>query len=140
MNTIKFGYQLMKLHLHNKKLPLCLTLSTTYQCNSTCLHCQAENRSPKEELDTKEWLRLLEEFRAAGTIKVGFTGGEPLMRPDIKELLASCYNHNFVTTLVSNGRLVPDYLSHLEKLNLLYLSLDGDQEVHDSIRGGERNA
>ena len=62
---------------------------TTNQCNLTCKHCYQDAGNQKEtELTTEEGKKLIDEIARAGFKIMIFSGGEPLMRPDIYELVA----------------------------------------------------
>ena len=63
----------------------------TRRCNLKCLHCRASAKNIPyfDELDTSEALSLVSSFTQMGTPLIIFTGGEPLLRQDIFELLAS---------------------------------------------------
>lgn len=154
MSAIKFGLGLLDLYTHSnpkqfdirkredhlkpytgKKIPLSVTFSCTHRCNLVCIHCQAENSDTAEEIPTVRFLELIDEIADAGCQKIGFTGGEPLMRKDIGEALERCYARGMVTTLVTNGFPVFKYMDKLKKLSLLFVSLDGDRKINDQIRG-----
>ena len=119
-----------------KKVPLSITFVTTWHCNLNCIHCGSEINNKKEDkLKTARFLEIIDEMANAGVAKVGFTGGEPLMRKDMPQLIDRCASHNLVTHLVSNSWLVPKHIKTLKKLSLLMLSLDGDRQANDLIRG-----
>jgi MoaA/NifB/PqqE/SkfB family radical SAM enzyme len=125
---------------HNKpylgtKIPLSMTFCCTHKCNLKCLHCSEWKSSIEENLNTKRFLSLLDEMAEAGTIKIGLSGGEPLIRNDIGEILNQCYKNKFIVHLTSNGWYVTKYIDRLKGLDLLILSLDGDKQTHDFIRG-----
>lgn len=153
MSAFRFGLKLVDLHLsanpsqldvkamdhmkpyQGKKLALNVTFSCTHRCNLVCTHCQAENSDTVSDIPTKRFLEIIDEVADAGCIKIGFTGGEPLMRKDIDQALERCYERSMVTTLVSNGYPVFKHIEKLKKLSLLFISMDGNQEVNDKIRG-----
>src|SRR4030042_5872501 len=73
--------------------PILGTFFTTYKCNYRCRMCDLPSREKKllekglKELPTANLKALLKDFADLGTAGIGFTGGEPLMREDIFELL-----------------------------------------------------
>lgn len=87
------------------------------------------------ELDTATATRLIDEMREAGVGMISFTGGEPLLRPDIGELIAHVKSRGATCKLNTNGDLVKQRLDLLRPLDLLQISLDGPPEVHDPLRG-----
>ena len=58
-------------------------------------------------MDFKQIKELIDTLAQIGTQRISFTGGEPLMRADIGEILAVCKKNRIFTTLGSNGKLVP---------------------------------
>ncbi|MBI3296593.1 MAG: radical SAM protein [Elusimicrobia bacterium] len=153
MGAVDFGAKLLRLYAgadygqlglresdHNamyagKRLPLAVTISATHRCNLVCSHCQSENSDTKEDISTERFLKLIEEIAEAGATRVGFTGGEPLMRKDMGRILERCRQRGLIVSVVSNGWLVKRNIDWLRGINLLFLSLDGGREVHDKIRG-----
>ncbi|MFC1678664.1 radical SAM protein [Elusimicrobiota bacterium] len=117
------------------KIPTSVTLSATYRCNLNCRHCQSENDRNKPDIPTDRFLRLIDEIADAGATKVGFTGGEPLVRKDFGELVTRCQEKGLLVSVVSNSWLVKKRIDTLKGINLLFLSVDGNREVHDRIRG-----
>ena len=104
-----------------KKVPLSITFVTTWHCNLNCIHCGSEINNKKEDkLKTTRFLEIIDEMANAGVAKVGFTGGEPLMRKDMPQLIDRCASHNLVTHLVSNSWLVPKHIKTLKKLSQMY--------------------
>lgn len=70
-------------------VPLVVHVSVTDRCPCACAHCSNLSRSqPDPELETMS--SLLEDLKRAGTVSVAFTGGEPLLRPDLPEMIRRC--------------------------------------------------
>lgn len=121
--------------------PMHPVIELTESCNLSCIHCHASDRTTKEdELTTLEIFRLLDELaRISGFRMVAFTGGEPLLRPDLYEILEYAKKLGFSTTLASNGTLItPQIAKKLADagLSIAAISLDStDEKIHDQIRG-----
>jgi len=116
--------------------------NVTKACNLRCIHCyaSADNKSAENELTTEEGFRLLEDLAQFGCPVVLFSGGEPLVRPDIFELIAYAVRLNLRAVLSTNGTLIDHALAkELKKFGLSYvgISLDGIGEVHDRFRGSK---
>lgn len=124
-------------------LPFSLVISVCYRCNSRCQTCNVWKKHA-EELSLEEWDRV---FAGIGRAPyyLTFTGGEPFLRHDLVELIASAYRHcrPAVITLPTNGLLsdlIPAKVEEIlrrapgSKLGV-NLSLDGLGEQHDAIRG-----
>ena len=123
-------------------LPLNVTVSVTYRCNSRCRTCNVW-RKQSEELTTEEWDRV---FASLGRAPYWFTisGGEPLLRRDVVEICRSAYRHcqPAIINIPTNG-LLPDLITErVEEIArscpksriIVNVSLDGWGEQHDAIR------
>jgi 12,18-didecarboxysiroheme deacetylase len=113
--------------------------NVTKACNLRCIHCyaSADNKSAENELKTEEGFRLLEDLAQFGCPVVLFSGGEPLVRPDIFDLIAYAVRLGLRAVLSTNGTLIDHALAkELKKFGLSYvgISLDGIGEVHDRFR------
>lgn len=124
---------LIKAKLFKRRTPIIVNWSITYRCNYRCLYCGIWSLSSKE-INCKQIFSIIDEMAQMGTKRIHFTGGEPLLRKDIGEILEYCKRKNIKTALNSNGFLVPEKINLLKNLDLLSLSLDGNEEVHDAIR------
>lgn len=119
--------------LLNIRKPLSVTYCITNRCNFRCKYCDTYNMKTKE-LTTAQAKELISELKEAGTVRLGFSGGEPLLRKDIGELINYSTSLGIVTTVFSNGWLVGDKAKDLKNLDALILSFDGEEEIHDKVR------
>jgi MoaA/NifB/PqqE/SkfB family radical SAM enzyme len=133
-NLIKFFPYVLHAKLFKRKKPLAVSWALTYKCNSRCEYCRLSSLK-KEELDTSEVLSLLDQLNLAGTRFVSFTGGEPLLREDIDEIIERAVLLGIKISVNSNGKLVSDKIGAIKKISLLRISLDGPKPINDSIRG-----
>src|SRR3989338_1730828 len=116
------------------RIPLVVSWALTYRCSSRCLYC-ALTEHARKELSTKEILHIMESLSKKGMRYVSFTGGEPLLRNDIEEIVVSAVKKGIYTSISSNGTLVKEKISLIKRVNKINLSLDGPQEIHDFLRG-----
>ena len=65
----------------------------------------------EEDLPTEEWLRFFEELNRSMVMDVCFQGGEPLMRPDLPELIQSVVRNGMRFSILSNGTLITDEIA-----------------------------
>lgn len=112
----------------------------TRACNLKCVHCYAKATfgPAKDELTHEEGLALLQDFKEFGVPVVLFSGGEPLMRPDLFELVERAVAHGMRAVISTNGTLItPEVARRLKDLGLSYvgISLDGTEATHDRFRG-----
>lgn len=118
---------------HNRLINY-LRISVTDRCDLRCLYCMKENMTflPKKEILTLEEIeRLCDNFIDMGVKKIRLTGGEPLIRKDIidliKKLNSKKYNTNLnEITLTTNGSLLEKYAKNLKEngINRINVSLD----------------
>jgi PqqA peptide cyclase len=85
--------------------PLWLLLELTYRCPLHCVFCYnpTDFASVGPELPTAEWLRVLREARALGAVQLGLSGGEPLAREDLEEIVAEAHQLGFYINLITSG-------------------------------------
>ncbi|MBI3666843.1 MAG: radical SAM protein [Acidobacteria bacterium] len=106
--------------------PYSAVFYATHKCNLDCSYCTQKNPEVfSEELDTAKTIRVLDAIRR-GVDTILFTGGEPLIRPDIEELVRAARREaKFLDVLlVTNGVLLPQRPSLLDHLTGLIVSLD----------------
>lgn len=112
----------------------------TRRCNLRCVHCYSESRDVRHpgEMTTDEGFALLEDLAEFGCPAVLLSGGEPLMRGDLLELIARAGRLGLRVVLSTNGTLIQqDLADRLRRAGIGYVgvSLDGMREANDSLRG-----
>ncbi len=112
----------------------------TAQCNLRCLHCYSSSdaASSAEALSTGQAKQLIDQVADYGCPVILFSGGEPMLRKDLFELIAYAANRKLRTVLSTNGtRIDPPAAETLKRLNVSYIgiSLDGPEPLHDAFRG-----
>ena len=117
--------------------PLALIAELTHRCPLHCVYCsnplELQNRA--SELDTATWSRLFKEAAEAGALQVDFTGGEPLTRPDIVELVRTARTAGLYVSLITSGLPLDETkLAKLVMAGLDHLQLSF-QGAHDEIAG-----
>lgn len=131
---VKIGIGAAKAKFFNKRIPLFVGWAITNQCNLKCLYCNLW-KNTGGELPTDQILNVIDELTKLGTVLISFTGGEPLMRDDIGEIINFASKRKLKVRLNSNGVLVKRKITELKRLDFLNLSLDGPEDIHDVIRG-----
>ena len=110
-----------------------------WHCNQKCLHCYAANQplSAVPEMDTDQWLAVIEKCRGIGIPQLTFTGGEPTLRQDLVKLVQAA--QWFVTRLNTNGRMLTSALckdlraASLDAVQITFYS--ADEAVHNELVG-----
>lgn len=87
--------------------PIHVGWQCTNECNLQCVHCYASaGHRSLNELDTKEAMKLIESVADLGARSIVFTGGEPLMRKDLFELVEFARDHHLFAIIATNGTLI----------------------------------
>jgi pyrroloquinoline quinone biosynthesis protein E len=113
--------------------PLALVAELTHRCPLHCVYCSnpLEMSARSTELPTEVWSRVFAEAAAAGVLQTDLTGGEPLARPDILELVRAARTAGLYVSLITSGmpldeprlaKLVDAGLDHVQ------LSFQGAEE------------
>jgi cyclic pyranopterin phosphate synthase len=120
-----------------------LRVSLTPKCNLSCIYCHREGEgSPKDPLSGEEIAEILRVAAKFAIRSVKFTGGEPLLRPDLLQIIRSVPD-GMESSLTTNGTLLADYASGLKEAGLrrVNVSLDSlDPETYRKITGIDRLA
>jgi len=121
--------------------PLWLLAELTYDCPLHCPYCSnpTELGDTKDELNTKQWLDVFTQARAMGAVQLGFSGGEPLLRKDLEEMVKHSRELGFYTNLITSGiGLTEKRIAKLKVAGLdhIQISFQGaDPEMNDIIAG-----
>jgi len=130
VQKIQIGKDIIKAKILNQRRPFSVNWSLTNRCNLSCAYCSIPERS-ENELTTEQVLRLIDEMSKAGVIKLGLSGGEPLLRHDLDLIIDKAKENNIFISLTTNGILAKKWLKTLKKIDCVLLSMDGSQEVHN---------
>lgn len=99
------------------RIPVSGTVDLTHRCNLDCVHCYLDNGADsvasRRELDTGQWLRIIDDITAAGCLYLLVSGGEPLLRKDFPRIYRRMKESGLVITLFSNGTCLTDELISL---------------------------
>lgn len=114
----------------------------TRACNLNCVHCYNDSGGNKssDELSTKEAKKVIEDLAKFGVPSVLFSGGEPLTRKDLFELIGYAVKLGLRTVISTNGTLITKSAANKIKdagVSYTGISLDGIGEVNDRFRGVE---
>jgi MoaA/NifB/PqqE/SkfB family radical SAM enzyme len=113
--------------------PLQCSLYVTDRCNLDCAYCtEYDNSRPHPSLDDlKKWIRKIREL---GTMRIALVGGEPLVHPNIVELVRYCRELGFATSLTTNGFLLTrKLLAELEDAGLQVMQISVDRMTPSPI-------
>ncbi len=119
--------------------PILAVWEVTLACDLACGHCGSRaGRARPDELSTAEALDLIDQLAALGVIEVVLIGGEAYLRPDWCELIARIAARGMQPLITTGGRgLTPERAAAAKAAGLVSasVSIDGEAEVHDALRG-----
>lgn len=124
-----------------RSAPISMYLCLTNKCPNNCVYCSAKNRMDERELTTEEWIKIIKDLQDMGTSIIGLTGGEPMAREDIFDIVGAIDERSISTLFTSGFNLTPDKAKELKRRGLfsIGISLDSyDKEKHNSNRNSER--
>ena len=121
-------------------VPVVIVWNFTNQCNLNCLHCHQDSHSilNQSELTTSQALKVVDNMADAGISILTFSGGEPLMRPDLYEVAKYASDRGIFCSIATNGILitqeVPEKLYRAD-IKSVEIGLDGvNAKTHDFLR------
>jgi PqqA peptide cyclase len=126
--------------------PLALIAEITHRCPLHCVYCSnpLELTARTEELTTADWLRVFQQAGSLGMLHLHLTGGEPLARPDLAELIAAARKSRLYTNLITSGiALSQDRLRQLVDSGLDHIQLsfqDTNETSANWIAGARAHA
>jgi PqqA peptide cyclase len=90
--------------------PLALIAEITHRCPLHCVYCSNPLQliGAKSELATEDWVRVFQEARDLGILHLHLTGGEPVARSDLRELVAAAHAAGLYTNLITSGIGLPE--------------------------------
>lgn len=130
----------LAIELDGHPQPTVCTLQVTTRCQANCVHCSAarHRKTDRQELSTDNWKRVIRESEQLGSVSIVFTGGEPLLRPDIYELIEFVDKDEAVALMFCNGLLLNN--ENVKKLasaglHCIHISIDSPEaKAHDEMR------
>ena len=141
-----YKFPLFELARHNQSFlslipfrPAAACINVTHNCNSRCVTCTMWKEKSTDELTMPEICDIMTQMREMGVRRVGFSGGEPLLRRDLPEMVKKARELGFERiSVLSNGLLLnQDRARELVEngVNAVSISLDGFEETNDRCRG-----
>lgn len=121
--------------------PRWLLAELTYACPLQCPYCSnpLDYANYKHELSTDDWKRVLSQARRMGAVQLGFSGGEPLTRQDLVELVGHARTLGYYSNLITSGYgLTEDKVIALKTAGLDHIQISiqaSTQELNDHLAG-----
>ena len=115
----------------------------TYRCPLQCPYCSnpVEIAKYNDELSTEDWFRVLQQARKMGATQLGFSGGEPLVRRDLEELIAEARRLGYYTNLITSGvGMDADRVKKFKEAGLDHIQISfqaSNEELNNYLGGSE---
>lgn len=121
--------------------PIYVVWELTLRCDQPCQHCgsRAGHARPRE-LSTEECLQVVAQLAKMGAMEVTIIGGEAYLRPDVYDIVRAIADSGMSATMQTGGRALTERKAKKFKeagLRALGVSVDGPEEVHDTLRGNK---
>jgi len=119
--------------------PMWLLAELSYRCPLHCVFCSnpTDYAAHMQEIGTEDWKRVFREARKMGAVQLGFSGGEPLLRDDLEELVGEARQLGYYTNLITSGiGLTPARARSLKDAGLDHIQLsfqDSTKELNDFL-------
>ena len=124
--------------------PLWLLAELTYRCPLQCPYCSnpLDFARTHEELSTAEWIEVFRQAREMGAAQLGFSGGEPLVRQDLAELIEAARGLGYYTNLITSGiGLTEEKIASFAEAGLDHIQISfqaADEEVNNLLAGSKK--
>ena len=124
--------------------PLWLLAELTYRCPLQCPYCSnpLDFARSKDELSTAEWIEVFRQAREMGAAQLGFSGGEPLVRQDLAELIKAARDLGYYTNLITSGiGLTEEKIASFADAGLDHIQISfqaADEEVNNLLAGSKK--
>ncbi len=124
--------------------PLWLLAELTYRCPLQCPYCSnpLDFARSHDELSTAEWIEVFRQAREMGAAQLGFSGGEPLVRQDLVELIAAARRLGYYTNLITSGiGLTEEKIASFADAGLDHIQISfqaADEEVNNLLAGSQK--
>lgn len=136
IRSIKFVIGILKYHLTKRRFPLLVVLSVTNRCNLRCIYCFGQyGEREVNDFATEELLNIIDELSQMGTKIVSISGGEPLLRDDIGEIIKAVKRKKMICLMNTNGLLIERHFASLRELDTICIGFDGNEVENDLNRG-----
>ena len=124
--------------------PLWLLAELTYRCPLQCPYCSnpLDFAQQGTELTTAEWIEVFRQARELGAAQLGFSGGEPLVRQDLAELIKAARDLGYYTNLITSGiGLTEARIAEFAEAGLDHIQISfqaADEEVNNLLAGSKK--
>lgn len=134
-NLFSIALDAASARIFNRRIPVFVSWQITERCNLRCKYCDYWSGAQEDELSTAQALAIIDELSVLKARVISFTGGEPLLRDDIRQIITYAKSKGIFSKINTNGLLVPQKIDEIDGAEQVNLSFDGPAPIHDQIRG-----
>jgi MoaA/NifB/PqqE/SkfB family radical SAM enzyme len=119
--------------IKSKHHPILAHIIPMRRCNLSCAYCN-EYDKVSDPVPTAEMLRRIEILAGMGTGIITISGGEPLLHPELDQIIAAIRSHGAIATIITNGYLLtPERIQRLNRAGLEHLQISIDNVMPDDV-------
>lgn len=133
-HLFRAGKAVLEARLLGRRRPLAVWIDITNRCPADCAYCDL-SRTGKADMPLAGLLRIMDELAEMGCVRLHLTGGDPLIRDDIGEIIAHGKEKGFLLTLSIREHFVRKHIETLKNADMVFLSFEGPREVHEELKG-----
>src|SRR5687767_2568554 len=113
--------------------PILAQIIPIRRCNLSCVYCNEYDKT-SEPVPVEEMARRIDRLAALGTLAITFSGGEPLLHPELEALVERIRRAGIIATLITNGYLLTaERIERLNRAGLDYLQISIDNAEPDDV-------
>lgn len=133
LGSLASGARFLARAVGSRYNPLLAQIVVTRRCNLACGYCnEYDNFSPP--VPTRDLVAWVDHLAALNTASITFTGGEPLLHPDLDQLVRAARGHGMIVTMITNGfRLTRDWIERLNAADLQGMQISIDNLKPDEV-------
>ena len=121
--AVRKGVRLLAARVRGRAIPFHVTLFVTNKCNLRCVYCSSPEQRTTE-LTADEWCEVLTEFRALGTERILFFGGEPLLRNDLAPIVSKSFRQGpAITNKISRGSMAATASATTSQISMFSIAI-----------------
>lgn len=119
------------------RVPLGVYIALTERCPNSCVYCNYEvlRKKGRYEITTTDVFNIIDQLKQAGAEKLHLSGGEPLVREDLGRIIDYAKSNEMFVGISCSGAYISERVKMLRNVDVVLLSLDGEEQTHDELRG-----
>ncbi len=135
-DLLYFAWHIIRMNIRsNIRIPISIYIVLTNRCNNRCVYCRTHELPQEDILTTKNLKNIIAEIKNSGVRRIHLTGGEPMLRQDLGEIISYAKNLGLFVGMSTNGYQIAERIGQLANIDIVFLSYDGPPKIHAKLRG-----